>query len=288
MSSEVALAGDAEAPPSGGIDPGTPAEPEMPPPCWPSECGNGQLENGEACDDGNITSSDGCTECLLEPTCSTEGCQTVCGDGIVVTEAGEECDDGNLSSFDGCDGECRVEAGFVCTAVRGGIPVTAAPVAGDPTMRSECVSVCGDGIEVADEQCDDGDANAPGYGNCSTECTPGGYCGDGIVESGFELCDDGQNLTRYDATVTGCAPGCVPPGFCGDTVVQSDFGETCDDGNRGSGDGCSAGCINESVPTQPPPTNQPAPVPVPTHDVFIPDVPTSDDPGALPAPNPCR
>jgi cysteine-rich repeat protein len=39
-------------------------------------CGNGQVETGEQCDDGNTNSNDGCSS-----TCQTESCPTECPDG---------------------------------------------------------------------------------------------------------------------------------------------------------------------------------------------------------------
>ncbi len=51
-------------------------------------CGNGSLDPGEQCDDGNTVSGDGCSaSCTIEPfyTCPTPGkaCKSsiVCGDG---------------------------------------------------------------------------------------------------------------------------------------------------------------------------------------------------------------
>src|SRR5262245_33144671 len=66
---------------------------------WPAcrVCGNGRLEPGEECDDGNAIDGDGCHhDCTLE----------ACGDGVVV--AGEECDDGNAIDGDGCDHNCTL------------------------------------------------------------------------------------------------------------------------------------------------------------------------------------
>jgi fibro-slime domain-containing protein len=63
--------------------------------------------------------------------------------------------------------------------------------------RSECMSVCGDGIVTRDELCDEGtDKNVGGYGHCAPDCkTRGGYCGDGSVQpEGPEQCDDGNTL----------------------------------------------------------------------------------------------
>jgi cysteine-rich repeat protein len=72
----------------------TPADPE---------CGNGVMEMGEACDDGNMAGDDGC-----EPDCTVtpEAPPVICGDGMMGE--GEECDDGNSESGDGCEADCTV------------------------------------------------------------------------------------------------------------------------------------------------------------------------------------
>lgn len=77
-------------------------------------CGDGDLDEGEECDDGG---SNG-IECTSEygsscSYCSTN-CQTVelsgpfCGDGN-LDEAYEECDDGNNVDGDGCSANCVIE-----------------------------------------------------------------------------------------------------------------------------------------------------------------------------------
>ena len=77
--------------------------------------------------------------------------------------------------------------------------------------RTECTSVCGDGIKTRTEACDDGSAdNTGGYGKCNADCTLGPRCGDG--------------------------------------VLQADHGEQCDDGNLVNGDGCSAACKKTGGP----------------------------------------
>ena len=96
--------------------------------CTPTGCGNGVVTAGEQCDDGNLTAGDGCSA-----TCTTEG---VCGDGVVGP--GEQCDDGNLADGDGCDSNCT------------------------PTA-------CGNGVVTAGEQCDDGTANGVDV-CCSATC----------------------------------------------------------------------------------------------------------------------
>ena len=86
-------------------------------------CGNGVLDPGEQCDDGNRLSGDGCNafcqsearwDCLTpgEPCipCGTDGAggcdggpMGYCGDGIIQPYLGEECDFGPLN------GECLDE-----------------------------------------------------------------------------------------------------------------------------------------------------------------------------------
>ncbi len=61
--------------------------------CRPGLCGNHIVDVGEACDDGNQASGDGCrADC---------GKLEQCGDGVV--DDGEACDDGNQNPVDGCD-----------------------------------------------------------------------------------------------------------------------------------------------------------------------------------------
>ncbi|MCA9549754.1 MAG: DUF4215 domain-containing protein [Myxococcales bacterium] len=61
-------------------------------------CGDGKMDFGEACDDGNDVSGDGC-----EADCSVTRVPA-CGDGIV--DPGEQCDDGNQVAGDGCEATC--------------------------------------------------------------------------------------------------------------------------------------------------------------------------------------
>ncbi|WP_244923988.1 DUF4215 domain-containing protein [Enhygromyxa salina] len=61
---------------------------------------------------------------------------------------------------------------------------------------SNCLGICGDGIVVVGEQCDDG-INDGGYGECGPDCLLGGYCGDGIVQD-EEDCDDGNYVNADD------------------------------------------------------------------------------------------
>jgi cysteine-rich repeat protein len=66
----------------------------------PPNCGNGNVEAGETCDDANVVPCDGCTACQID----------ACGDNNLCTNQGEQCDDGNLAPGDGCNGLCEIES----------------------------------------------------------------------------------------------------------------------------------------------------------------------------------
>ena len=80
-------------------------------------CGNGVVNTGETCDDGNTTANDGCNSlCATETGFTCTGapsiCVPTCGDGAVV--ASEQCDDGGTVPGDGCSATCTVE--LTCAA----------------------------------------------------------------------------------------------------------------------------------------------------------------------------
>jgi fibro-slime domain-containing protein len=211
-------------------------------------CGDGALQAGEACDDGNSAPGDGCSaDCHSverDFVCPAPGVacvsSVVCGDGRIAGR--ESCDDGNTRDADGCDSHCKLEAGFACA--NAGAPCAAAK--------------CGDGIVAGDEECDDANSPPSDGDGCSASCKlEAGYvcpakqacrktiCNDGVKE-GSEACDDG-NQTLGD----GCTPFCeVEPDCatgtcrsrCGDGLILPGDAEECDDGNTKDHDGCSAKC----------------------------------------------
>src|SRR4051812_32449868 len=103
------------------------------PPTHPAPaCGDGTLDEGEKCDDGNSKAHDGCSStCTIEAgyacTGSPSVCTAHCGDGIVAGT--ERCDDGNTAAGDGCSTDCQVEAGWACNS----------------SSPSACNTTCGDG-----------------------------------------------------------------------------------------------------------------------------------------------
>ena len=138
---------------------------------------------------------------------SKNNCSSQCGDGIVVGD--EECDDGNTDNFDGCSSSCVVEVGWTCNSTR----------AESEIPESICRTICGDGIRVGPETCDDGDLLSDD--GCSSICQ---------VECGFS-CTFSDGLDK-----------CIAE--CGDGIRARV--EECDDENADSGDGCSQDCRIES------------------------------------------
>ncbi len=239
-------------------------------------CGDGFIDPGEACDDGNKTGGDGCAlDCaIIEPNfaCPTPGaaCVTtmVCGDGFVTGT--EQCDDTNTAAGDGCSAACKVESGWAC-----------------PVPGVSCnAAACGDGKVAGAEECDDG--NVANNDGCSSTCklqtttvvvapttttagsttivnwkcsAPGAactktVCGNGGAPEGTEQCDDG-NTKPLDGCSADCRwePSC-PNGTCAsrcgdgllfdfDADANGSIDEECDDGNTRNGDGCSSTCKKE-------------------------------------------
>ena len=116
-------------------------------------CGDGFLDPGEECDDGNNISGDGCSAgCMVE---------TACGDGVL--DVGEGCDDGNNRNGDGCSANCMVEGGR-----------------------------CGDLTLDPGEECDDGNnADNDGCSSvCTIESTGYLICDVGGDCTGRDMCFD--------------------------------------------------------------------------------------------------
>ncbi|MEM9461752.1 MAG: DUF4215 domain-containing protein [Myxococcota bacterium] len=218
-------------------------------------CGNGVVDPGEICDDGNLVGGDGCSV-----TCQG----ATCGDGVV--DPGEDCDDGNAEPNDGCLPGC------VAASCGDGVLWVGMEECDDADMDdtdiclSNCnLAICGDGVLWAGvEDCEDG--NMDDTDDCVGACAPA-VCGDGFVQAGVEPCDDG-NADDTDACLGGCIPASCGDGFvwagmeecddanlddtdmcltncvaatCGDGVVW-DGVEMCDDGNRDDGDACPSTC----------------------------------------------
>ena len=163
----------------------------------PGVCGDGVIDPGEVCDDGEGNGPyEQCT-----PLCRL----SVCGDGFVRLGI-EECD----------EGAANVDTGH---------------------CRSDCrLAVCGDGLLFAAlEECDAGKNNGPAYGGCDDDCTIN-RCGDGQLDAQFEECDEGADngSGRVDATgMVGCDLEC---GLDGRRIFLSSQLFTGDMGTRAGAD----------------------------------------------------
>ena len=144
------------------------------------ECGNGVVEPGEQCDDGNTQDGDCCSS-----TCQFE-------------TIGSSCNDRNLcTSVDICDGagSCMGLVPVTCTALdQCHVAGVCDPVNGCSNPPKTNGTGCDDGNECTiKDQCINGTCT----GNSQT-------CGDGVVQSSCgEQCDDGN--TR---SADGCSATC--------------------------------------------------------------------------------
>jgi fibro-slime domain-containing protein len=196
-------------------------------------CGDGKVEDTEQCDDGNATNFDGCSNCFIDSgwKCPVPGqkCVPSCGDGKIVPGV-EDCDDGNGASGDGCSSTCKLEPGWVCPqagkpchrtvcgdgvvegteicdlGAKNGVftgdpnnPGCSLSCTPEPKCRDAsgtthaCASVCGDGMMVGTEACDDG--NTSSGDGCSALCKvePGFTCTSTTVDDTKPCTSGGGN-----------------------------------------------------------------------------------------------
>ncbi|CAI2383847.1 unnamed protein product [Moneuplotes crassus] len=215
------------------------------------------------CYDGNTADDDGCSStCQVEPgySCRTIDasytCLAYCKDGL--KKPSEQCDDGQLdiATYPGCNLDCTIAVGYEC-------------LGGTPSSADVCNPICGDGIKMPGEGCDDGNKD-PADG-CSPTCTEetgfsclGGsptsadtcssVCGDSI-KTHVEACDDGNGFSNdgcsntclieigYDCTGGSLTSADTCSSICGDGIKVTP--ELCDDGNDSPNDGCSNTCLIE-------------------------------------------
>jgi len=161
-------------------------------------CGDGVVDDGEACDDGVDNSDTEPDACRLDCTLPR------CGDGVV--DEGEACDDGNDVNNDECTNQCTEPVH--CDAC----DVDEDCGSGAICFMDGCAVACDDGDETGcpeDYTCtavdgDDPDDPAlyfciPEVGSCFPDLCEGVACDD--PDDAF--CD-GDNVVTYDASGT-CA-----------------------------------------------------------------------------------
>lgn len=241
---------------------------------WKIPCGNGTVELGEDCDDGNVGNGDGCSaRCLLEGS----NFNFKCGDGGAL-DPGEDCDDNNTVNGDGCSAACLHE-GSITTCGNGTVNPNEdcddGNTAADDGCSATCLhegitsrsSVCGNGKLELGEECERTGLSPSGtpvfatwceQTNCLRKGQDAPFCGNGRVDPGEE-CDrvggawPPNNLCGTVLDVGGTSTRCRWTGTqkpqrlggsgCGNGRIE--VGEDCDDGNLALGDGCSGTCLNE-------------------------------------------
>lgn len=188
-------------------------------------CGDGFLQQGEECDDGNTSNDDACSD-----VCTHKSPSPFCGNGVV--NSGEECDDGNFLAGDGCTPFCTV----ITNDDNGdgdnddGVSNNASDEDDDGDGDND------DGVRnnQFDDDNGDGDNDDGTPGNQqelirllavekNTLVAAASICGNGVLENAEE-CDDSN---RRDED--GCSSTCLLEiGICGDGVVQALLGEQCE------------------------------------------------------------
>ncbi|MEO2136771.1 MAG: hypothetical protein ABGY28_04855, partial [bacterium] len=211
-----------------------------------AECGNGIVEAGETCDDGNNIAGDCCAaDCTAEVSACNDAsvCTTddACSAAGVCEGTALDCSDGNVCTDN------------ICDPISGCLNLTnnAACSDGDPcTSGDQCaVGVC---VSGGPTTCDD--SNACTTDSCAAavgcqfvpglvDCNDDNGCTDdicdplsGCVKSDNSLsCDDGSACTTNDTCTAGSCVGGLPPG--------------CDDSNNCTLDSCDdvAGCVNAAL-----------------------------------------
>lgn len=214
--------------------------------CVTNVCGNGVVETGEQCDDGNTVSDDGCTDCLVDAgyECPQAGqlCQLLCGNAVL--DEGEECDDAILSGSGTCiDCICtKPTIDLVQDANVSFFSYIGEVIRYTYSLQSDSIIEI---LNLTDNRCSP--VLCPVFPVQFVECS----CLYTVQQNDLQT----DIINNATIIVANSAPTCnnvstakgsyrvdYTPA-CGNGAI--DAGEQCDDGNTVSGDGCSAQCTVE-------------------------------------------
>lgn len=206
-------------------------------------CGNGRIESGEQCDDGNTAPGDGCSSaCTVESgwTCTGQPsfCTRNCGNGI--KDPGEQCDDGNTIAGDGCSNTtCFIECSYL-TATSWTKCVDGWQVA-DVTVKSYKPNVrpgdldCKDDVLFRQCQCEPGEECDTGGDDCSAPAACPVDCPSGTCQASGAGC-----ACVLDCSASSACPVDCPSGICQASVTGCVCVLDCSAPSACSG-GCSFG-----------------------------------------------
>ena len=180
-----------------------------------AECGNGTVEDGEACDDGNTDDGDGCAaDCTIE---TGGGDAEICDDGEDNDGDGaSDCDDSDCADDPACDTTPPAE---ICDD-------------GEDNDGDEAIDCddddCADDAACATpaEICDDGEDND---GDEAIDCDDDDCADDEACATPAEICDDGEDNDGDEAI------DCEDDD-CADDEACATPAEVCDDGEDNDGD----------------------------------------------------
>ncbi|CAD8072785.1 unnamed protein product [Paramecium sonneborni] len=156
-----------------------------------------------------------CLECEdhYQLSFNKQYCVSKCNDEYI--EDFEVCDDNNNIQFDSCY-KCQPSCQLECLNCVYGKCLYCRE--GWYLIDQQCQSICGDGIVVPFEQCDDGNLDiGDGCFQCQTECF---YCEICNYKNQCQICQEHFHLVQDI---------CLP--ICGDNYVELGL-EECDDGNE--------------------------------------------------------
>ena len=208
---------------------------------WLEECDDGTGNGNLYCEYGSAATCEVC-----DKQCKKQnGIPRYCGDGLVSKSAGEACDKANFGDGIGiyyCSDDCKQVVGRCGDGILQ--PNEECDPGIDPYCSDDCKptsGTCGDGVVNGDEECDNGANNGNTecqYGettvctvcdeNCRNTNGTTRYCGDGMIDTPYEICDSGSNNGNYGYCKTDC----------------TDWGERCGDGIKQDNEACDEGANN--------------------------------------------
>lgn len=208
----------------------------------PGSCGNGVVEGGESCDDGNTATGDGCNSvCALEPATSHDTCANSQVIDLVASAGGTYAASvasgtTNLAhdqTFLGCTSS-GPDAFYTITAPIDGVLTAEVPTAAfNVSLGARTTAVCPTTTATTPLAC----------ANANTDDGQEQIMFSVVKGQSYWIIVDGSSKDEYGPFTLNLT--LHPPG-CGDGLISGT--EQCDDGNAVNGDGCSATCTAEPLP----------------------------------------